>query len=89
MAATPLSEVASRTAIESGGSTTSVRFWAAPTYASDELSRAAGTRWGTVVIADGSASPIPMPWRTRATTNGTRLPPGSTPGSSRMPLAAR
>ena len=85
--ATPSRELALRMMIDSGGITTRVRFWAAPTIARPDPSRIGSTMPGTSERAAGSATAIPTPWSARATTKGSSDPAGSTPGRRRIPEA--
>ena len=65
-----------RTASESGGITTSVRLWALPMNASPKPRRSGATSRATSDSAAGNVRAIPIPWLTRATTNGSRSPAG-------------
>ena len=82
--ATPWSDVADRTASDSGGIATSVRLWALPMKARPKPRRAGPVRCGTRDSAAGSVPAMPIPWKIRATMNGPAGPPGSTPGRSRI-----
>ena len=87
--ATPCNDVADSTASESGGIATSVRLWALPMNARAKPRRAGSVRCGTSDSAAGSVPAMPIPWKIRATMNGPAGPPGSTPGSMRIPQPTR
>ena len=85
----PSADPVPRTASESGGRTISVRLWALPMNASPNPRRSGATSPGTRDRAAGNVIAIPIPWLTRATTNGTRSVAGSRPGNSSTPAPMR